>query len=192
MKDIWKVAFGLVCGFLGAGLIILASSSPRGNAITLSPPPSPEPIQVFVTGAVVNPGLYKLAANSRVGDAIQAAGGFSTQAYSQTLNLAALMHDGERIFVPFQPTEIPADDTSRSRSIEVQTIDPYQQININTANQSELELLPGIGPAIAQRIIEYRESNGPFSNIEDIEKVSGIGPAKFDAIKELITVEISR
>lgn len=192
MRGLWKAAFVLVCVLLGTGLIVLVSSPPRGKGITLSPPPSPEPIQVFVTGAVANPGLYKLPAKSRVGDAIQAAGNFSNQAYSQTLNLAAFLQDGERVFVPYQPTEVSQKDISNSRSTVEQTIDPYQPININTASQPELELLPGIGPTIALRIIEYRDLHGPFSKIDDIQNVSGIGSKTFEELKELITVEINR
>lgn len=191
MKGFWKVAFGLICGLLSAGVILLASNSPRGKAITLSPPPPPEPIQVHVTGAVKNPGLYELPGLSRVGDAIRIAGGLTTKAYSQTLNLAAFLQDGERVFVPYQPTESPPNNIIGSQGAKEATVDPLQPININTASQVELERLPGIGPKIALRIIDYRNLHGPFDEIEDIQNVSGIGPKTFEDLKGLITVEIS-
>jgi competence protein ComEA len=191
MKDFWKAAFWLLCGLLIAGIIIIASSQPRGKAISLAPPPSPQPIQVHVSGAVVSPGLYHLPPNSRAGDAVQAAGGLLPDAYTQTLNLAAVVPDGARVFVPSQPTPAAPDQndsTAPSRSI---SIDIGGSININMANQEELESLPGIGPALAERIIAYREANGPFSTIEEIQEVDGIGPKKFEDIKNLIIVEIS-
>jgi competence protein ComEA len=194
-KDAWKVAFGVLCGLLSAGIILLASSPPRGEAVTLLPPPSPEPIQVHVAGAVAEPGLYHLPINSRVEDAIQAAGGFLSQADSQSLNLAAFLADGSRVVVPYQPTEIP-EMAQRLEPIEVpisgmQTPDSDHPININIASQEELESLPGIGPVTAAKIIDYRDLHGPFATIEAIQDVSGIGPKTFEQIKALITVGIT-
>ena len=108
MKEFWRVAFAVVCGLLGAGILWVASSPPRGEAITLSPPPSPEPILVHVAGAVAQPGLYRLPAESRVQDAVQAAGGTLPEAHTETLNLAAFIQDGARLHVPYQPTDIPS------------------------------------------------------------------------------------
>ncbi len=190
MKDFWKVAFGVLCGLLAAAIVLVASSPPRGGAITLLPPPTPEPIQVHVVGAVFQPGVYSLPAKSRVQDAIQASGGLLPEANSQTINLAAFIQDGERVFVPFQPTSTPQDLPNRTPATGPLTPDGSQLININTASQSELESLPQIGPVTAGKIIEYREAHGPFSTIEEIQNVSGIGPKTFDKIKDLITVEI--
>lgn len=190
MNGWWKVAFGVVCGLLGAGFILLVSSQPRGQAIKLSPAPTPAPIVVHVVGAVADPGVYSLPAGSRVQDAIQAAGGLLPDAYPNALNLAAWLEDGERVPVPTLP---PANPTSSgpSRSNPVLTTpDTDHPLNINTASQVELENLPGIGPITAQRIIAYRETNGPFTAIEDIQDVSGIASKKFEAIQHLITVGV--
>jgi competence protein ComEA len=191
MKDIWKVAFGTVCGLLGAAIILIAVRPPRGNVITLSPPPTPEPIQVYITGAVGNPGVYSLPHKSRVDDAIQAAGGLLPQANAQNLNLAAFLQEGTHIRVPYLPTAIPTGSSPIVPSTQGKTTTGEFPININTASQEELEMLPQIGPVIAANIIEYRTTHGPFETIDAIQNVSGIGPKTFDEIKELIIVEIS-
>ena len=198
MKRGWWLLFGVIFGLAGAGGIWLASSPPRGNSIQLLPPPTLAPIQVHVTGAVANPGVYALPIDSRVQDAIQAAGGFSENANDMAVNLAALLEDGAQISVAAKkPTAEPFTTSGVEQGNEraegqPDPSNPDSPININTATQVELESLPGIGPVTAQKIIEYRETNGPFIGIEDIQKVSGIGPATFEKLKDLITVEDSQ
>ena len=183
----WKIAFGVVVGLLAAGLILLVSQSPQGEAITLLPPPTPAPIVVHVAGAVMQPGVYTLPAGSRVQDAIQAAGGFLPEANQQALNLAAFLEDGSRVSIPtIAPTPLPANQVTPGA--KTPTPDITYPINLNTATQAELESLPEIGPITAQKIIEYREKNGPFQKIEDILNVPGIGQKTFEEIKALITV----
>src|SRR4030066_1289788 len=92
----WAIAYGVVCGLLAAGIILLVSRFPRGEAIQLRPPPSPQPILVDVTGAVVQPGVYSLPYGSRVFDAIEAAGGLTEAAVAQTLTQAAFLEDGQK------------------------------------------------------------------------------------------------
>lgn len=198
MKNWWVVALGIVLGLLSAGVILLASGPPRGKVITLLPPPSPIPIQVHVSGAVQNPGVYALPPDSRVQDVIEVAGGFTIDADRSALNLAAHLKDGDRVDVPFQiqmitstPTEPNTftDETAPTQPTSLPSESQTQKININIADQSQLETLSGIGPVTAQMIITFREENGPFSSIVEIQKVSGIGPAKFEKIKEYITVD---
>ena len=184
MKTGWVLALGIVCGLLGAGIILLVSRPPRGNAIVLFPPPSPVPLVVFVSGAVAHPDVYTLPSGSRVRDAIQAAGGLSPDADPQTLNLASFLTDGAKVQVP----TIPKATNSNASVIGVVPGIVGGLININIASQQELDTLPEIGPTLAQRIITYRETKGLFSRIEDIQNVSGIGPATFEKIKALITV----
>jgi competence protein ComEA len=197
MKNWWLVALGVILGLLSAGVILLASAPPRGQDITLLPPPSPIPIQVQISGAVQHPGVYELPPGSRVQDAIDLAGGLIIDANKSTLNLAAHLEDGVRIDVPYQnqgsvqaSTE---QTTSKDEIVPSQTTSPPSEsltdlININTADLSDLETLSGIGPVIASRIIAYRDQNGPFLDIVDIQKVSGIGPATFEKIKDYITI----
>jgi competence protein ComEA len=193
MKARWGIVIGGLGIILVAGLLFLASRPPRGEAIRLLPAPSPVALRVHVTGAVNNPGVYDLPASSRVGDAIEAAGGWSQDANEVALNLAKELQDGDQVRVPTvlegEDDSIPQNDPSRFSSIEDPATIPDQIVNINTASSEELQTLPGIGPVTAEKIIAYRLENGDFEKIEDIQKVYGIGPAKYEAIKDLITIE---
>lgn len=182
----WPIGLGALIGLLAAGILLLVSSAPRGEAIRLSPPPTASPLVVDVRGAVTQPGVYELPLGSRVQDAIQAAGGALPEADLAGLNLAAPLEDGAAIRVPEQAEA--QSPPSRSGGVTIPEV-PGSLININTATQEALESLPGIGPALAQRVIAYREANGPFPSIEAIQNVSGIGPGIFEKIKDLITVE---
>lgn len=188
MKYLWGIAFGVVCGILGVGLLLLAVSQPRGQAIQLSPPATAAPLIVHITGAVVDPGVYSQPPGSRVKDVIQAAGGLTPDADSTLINLAKVVEDGMQIWVPKQL----AGDIEGINPEKVEE-NPVAGnlgalININTATQIELETLPGIGPVTAKAIIQYRQENGPFSEIQGIQEVSGIGPVTFEKIREFITV----
>ena len=137
-------------------------------------------IFVDVAGAVNNPGVYSLSGKSRVIDAIKAAGDSAPGADLSTINLARIVSDGEQIYV---------DSSSSGRSSgSVKRNIRTGPINLNRATKSQLDSLDGIGPVIAQRIIDFRKVNGPFLTIDDIQKVSGIGAAKFAQIKSKIQV----
>lgn len=188
MKYLWGIAFGVVIGFLGVGLLLLTAGKPRGDPIRLLPPPTPAPLVVHITGAVNEPGLYTLAPVTRVGEAIDMAGGLSANADSSLINLAQLVEDGEQIWVPYQIEEIVVQDDAEVVRIEPTHSQSGSLININTATQSELESLSGIGPVYAKAIIQYRLEHGPFQKIEDIQEVKGIGPVTFEKIRSKITV----
>lgn len=191
MKGLWQIAFGVACGMLAAGLILLVAQQPRGQAIPLLPPPTLAPLMVHVAGAVVSPGVYRLPPDSRVQQAIDAAGGSTANADLQTINLAAPVSDGSYLWVPSQIIATKAITIAvreRTPTAALTSSDGLQRVNINTASQEELESLPGIGPALAKQIIAYRTVNGPFKSIEDILDVPGIGPKTFEKIKDLITV----
>jgi len=183
----WQISFGILIGILAAGVIALLASPPRGKAILLAPPPTPRPLTVHLSGAVLQPGVYSLPPGSRVQDGIQAAGGLSEEADASLLNLAAPLQDGGRVHVPSRSPALP-DSPAASSTLPQETSPAGGLININTASLSELESLPGIGPTLAQRIIDYRQSSGPFAAIEDVQNVSGIGPTRFEQIKGLISV----
>jgi len=198
MKSWWKVAFGILCGLLGGGLIYLVSSPPRGTPVQLLPLPSPAPIQVHVAGAVTHPGVYALPAASHAEQAIQAAGGASAQADLEALNLAAILEDGSQLLVPTKApprtataTDLPKRATDISSAVpnwKTPTATVTFPININTASAEELDALPYIGQVRASEIIAYRQAHGPFKRIEDVMKVYGITQEIFDRIKDLITV----
>ena len=184
----WPISLGVLIGLLVAGFILLVSSPPRGEAIRIIPPPSPQPLSVYVSGAVARPGVYRLPQGSRVQDAILTAGEALPGADLAALNLAAPLADGDRVDVPVKGA---AGSSQPAASVS----DPASggavdgPVDINTATQEMLESLPGIGPTLAQRIIDYRQSNGPFASIEAIQDVSGIGPGIFEKIKDLIRVK---
>ena len=179
MKNtILYITIGVLVGLLVAGLVILASAPPTGEAIILLPAPTEVPVTINITGAVANPGLYSLARGSRINDAIEAAGGLLPDADTSNLNLAQLVEDGEQLHIP---TLLPGMQIGGS------TGGLTLLININTASQSELENLPGVGPTLASNIIQYRQQYGAFKLIEDIKNVPGIGEALFEQIKNQIT-----
>jgi competence protein ComEA len=187
MKTFWGIAFGIVIGLLAAGVILLVSSQPRGKPISLTPPPTPQPLTVHVSGGVANPGVYTLPLGSRVVDAIEAAGGLLPNANDKVLNLAAKLQDGQMIQVYINSTPKPSPKqyaTAVFRSTPTLT----HLININTASQEELESLPGIGPVLAQRIIKYRTKYGPFKEIRDILVIYDLTQETYELIKNLITV----
>lgn len=190
----WLMAFSIIITLLAAGIILLVGSQPRGEPIRLLPAPTPLPVVVQVNGEVAKPGVYSLPIGSRVLDAIHSAGGLLPQADATMLNQAALLEDGQMIWIPaIQPTYV---SPPLVRGIETQipqqpasTQPPSFPVSLNTAGVEDLEALPGIGPKLAQRIVDYRLSYGPFAAIEDVQSVAGIGPGIFEKIKGLITVE---
>lgn len=131
---------------------------------------------VYITGAVETPGLYELKENSSVGDVIAGAGGVLPYGDIESINMADRVSGGDHIHVRFNFHGNP------------EMLLRSQKININTATEKELDTLPGIGPAIAKRIIEYRQSKGAFTTIEDIKQVKGIGDGLFKKIHQNITV----
>jgi len=165
-------------------------------------------IKVHMSGAVNQEGVVELETNSRISDAIEKAGGLKEDAYLGTTNLAYILEDGMKIYIPnnkekdkiemensnliLTTEENNKADTGNMNIKQSDTTYNKQnknsKININTATQSELESLPGIGPSTALKIVNYRKENGKFKTIDDIKQVSGIGDSKFNNIKDLIVV----
>lgn len=153
-----------------------------------TPAESVKKVCVDVEGSVLSPGVYELAEGSRVDDAIKAAGGKTAEAASGTLNLARIISDGEQILVP-SVTQSGADTATSQQGTESTSVSQSGSlVNINTADNTALEALPGIGAETAKKIIADRQGNGPFKKVEDIQRVSGIGERKFEQMKELICV----
>jgi competence protein ComEA len=145
-----------------------------------SPSPASSLIVVAVQGKVARPGLVRLPAGSRVADAIAAAGGALPGVDLSLVNLARKLSDGELVVVGLpQPGAAAAGGTGAAAG---------GKVNLNTASLTDLESLPGIGPALAQHILDYRAQHGDFRSVEDLRHVSGIGDAKFAAVKDLVTV----
>lgn len=146
---------------------------------------------VHITGEVNNPGIVKISQNSRIVDVIEAAGGLTVNADINKVNLAYIISDGQKIYIPKINEDI--ENYINNEPGEGVIIDNTNSgnnylVNINTATQTELETLTGIGPSIALKIINYRKENGKFKNIEEIKNVPGIGDSKYESIKSNICV----
>lgn len=182
----------------------VAASSPAANDgganIGGATVATPQTITVHVAGAVNNPGVYRLRYGLRINDAVVAAGGATTTANLDVINLATVLNEGEQIYVP-KRGEKPHTITGRPQVGGGATGGAsnggaggvnggatgvnggaLSTININLASVVELEQLPGVGPATAKAIVAYREKNGAFQRVEDLLKVRGIGPAKLSEI----------
>jgi competence protein ComEA len=162
-------------------LVVARGNTQATPSIEITPITVAEPeIFVDVTGAVNKPGVYTLTGKSRVIDAIKAAGDSAPGADLSTINLARVLSDGEQIYV--DSTVVNSSGVRVSKTVHT------GPININRATARQLDVLDGIGPVIAQRIVEYRKINGSFLSIDDLLKVSGIGAAKFAQIKAKVRI----
>ena len=159
-------------------------------------------IVVHITGAVQKTGSWVLPEGARIADAINAAGGNTQNADLNEVNLAYVLQDGQKIYIPTKEDKVRLERkvyimSGSGNNVIEQTVNAEgnlesegdKKVNINIATQNELENLPGIGPSIAGKIIEYREQNGRFDKIEDLQNVKGIGDAKFEKIKEQIVAK---
>lgn len=149
--------------------------------------PAPQVIVVDVKGAVQHPNVYALQEGQRLIDAITAAGGYTADADSRLLNHAQRLMDEAVIYVPRMGEEMPAFDTAVSESGK-SADSSFALVNINTADETQLMTLMGIGPAKATAIVKYRTEQGAFQSIEDLMKISGIGQKTFEALSDSITV----
>ena len=166
-----------------------------------------EKIYVYLTGEVNNPGVFVLPYGSRISDAIDYAGGVTQNADIMKVNLVYMLQDGMKVNIPsskelknnpnFEYITMSSGDEKNDANIRssLSTSDSKNEsafkisnVNINTATQTELETLPGIGPSLALKIINYRNENGKFKSIEELKNVSGIGDNKYDEIKKYIYV----
>lgn len=142
------------------------------------------PVLVHVAGAVVDPGVHELSAGDRVVTALAAAGGPLDDAHLDALNLAAPVADGQWIYVPVVGVDPPPPPTGGAPTLEVDV----EPVDVNRAPPTELERLPGIGPALAAAIVADREQHGPFGSVDELIRVRGIGPAKLDALRDLAVI----
>ncbi len=141
-------------------------------------------IVVYVSGAVRRPDVYSLPAEARVKDLVLAAGGMSGTADAEQINLAETLRDGQHIHIPRQG----ADALGGAGALAAPGSDAGGLVDLNRASAEELDALNGIGPALAQRIIEHRETIGPFESVEDLRDVKGIGESLYNALAPQVTV----
>jgi len=198
-KGWWTVGalVALTCGFLlWQGMSIAPGPPPAQPAPNPPPtdppaqPPTPsEQIVVHVAGAVKKPGIVRIPRGSRVDDAVKAAGGFSEKADPDSVNLAQPLEDGVQVYVPRKSEPVQVEgrvgtvERTRTPSSGEQ---PTGKININTATAEQLESLPGVGPAIARAIVEYRKQNGGFRSVDELLEVRGIGEKRLLQIRPFV------
>ena len=171
----------------------IPTATPKSTP-TVTPTPTPSPLRIYISGEVLHPDVYILAPGSIIKDVIKAAGGATDDANLDIVNQAQELADQEHIHIPPKSVDSPTPPvvdggTTRSTTVPISETPTPLILNLNTATKPQLELLPGIGPSIAQRIIDYRAEAGEFNTIEDLMSVSGIGPATFGKLKDHITVE---
>jgi len=178
----------------GEPLVLAAASSPSASPAAAASPSAAADVVVYVCGAVRSPGVVRVPADARVADALALAGGPGPRAELDGVNLAAKVVDGQQIVVPERGASVAAGSSAAATASGSASAAggsataPGAPVNINTASLEELDTLDGVGPATAQKIIDYRSASGPFKVVDDIKNVSGIGDAKFAAMKDSITV----
>ena len=159
-----------------------ATSDAVGEPVAVSAAaPAPASVYVHVFGAVVRPGLYRLDDGARVVDVIASAGGLAPDADESAVNLARRVSDGEQLRVPVIGEALATGETAPGVASD-------GRVNLNTADVSALDTLPRVGPAIAERIIQWREDNGPFTSVDDLLSVPGIGDKMLASLRDLVTV----
>lgn len=154
---------------------------------------SEKEIIIYIIGEVNNPGVIKIKEGQRIVDAIEKAGGATELADLTKLNLAYILSDGQKLIIPNKNEKEEIEYVINGESSQLVSnqgaVKNNQKININTATQTELETLNGIGPSTADKIIKYREKNGKFKNINELKNISGIGESKFNGIKDNICIK---
>jgi len=162
----------------GIALALRADDNPGMRILLPTPTPIPQ-MAVFVSGSVASPGVYTLPPGSRVQDAVDAAGGFLRDADASSVNLARRIRDEEQVHVS---------RVGETSTIVASVPNSPDRIDINSASSEELQKLPGVGPVLAGRIIEFRDNNGPFRSADELLLVQGIGPSTYQNMRDLITV----
>ena len=203
-RKIFIIIGGLIIFFIGWKLYNRTESFNAEEAIISekniinenSTEEAKEMVVIHITGEVKKPGVVKLKQGTRIEDVISAAGGLTENADISNVNLAYVVEDGTKIRIPSSDEENNDEQyitTDSGKDIVVSNENNEFPnnifVNINTATQTELEQLPGIGASIATRIIDYRNKNGKFKSIEDIKNVTGIGDSKYEKIKDNIKVK---
>lgn len=145
-------------------------------------------ILVDVKGAVKHPGLYSLQEGDRLLDAVQKAGGYTEEADTRLLNHAQKLLDESVVYVPAMGEEPPAYSQPAATAVSATGGTQTAQVNINTANETEFQTLPGVGPSKAAAIVQYREEHGAFKQLDDLKNVSGIGDKTFEKLESSITL----
>jgi competence protein ComEA len=178
------IALALVGVLVIGGRLLHRGGAAAAPAHTFPAPANAAPatnlLVVDVVGAVRRPGLYRLRTGARIADALQRAGGATAKADLEQVNLAAPVADGEQVVVPRRTAGGAGAPAPASAS------GPTRPVQLSTATLEQLDALPGIGPATAQKILDYRTQHGAFSSIDELDAIPGIGPARLDQLRGLV------
>jgi competence protein ComEA len=158
-----------------------AGPSAQGELVARARAASPAKLVVYVVGAVRRPGLYHLSEGARIADAVARAGGTTRRADAAAVNLAAPVADGEQVLVPARLPRAVA----IAQGVPTPGAPPGP-VQLSAATTEQLDVLPGIGPATAQKIVDYRTEHGPFRSVDELDEVPGIGPAKVEQLRDLV------
>jgi len=176
------VYYGYWSGLQREAVYELARSEPAATSSEPAEPLAPAEVKVYLSGAVANPGVYTVQSGGRIIDVLEMAGGALGDADLERVNLAAYVSDAQQIQIPREGEELPPEASGAASAAA-------KLININMATAAELQALPGFGPVMSERVVDYREKNGAFEKIEDIKRVSGVGDKRFEQIEGLIAVK---
>ena len=186
MARVSLVVVAAIAGAVVVGFLLLRIDDRSAPPIVIEDPLVEATIVVAVEGAVAAPGVYPLPANARTQDALDAAGGPAADADLAAVNPARRLEDQERLVVPRLGS-----DGARSVAAAKESsaaLDAAAPIDVNAASAAELDALPGIGPVLAQRIVDYRREHGPYGTIDELANVEGISPRMVGELRPLVTV----
>jgi len=196
LKNLVLVLLGILIGIgsVGIGQLLLHPTVSEG--IKILPTETPSPVVVYIAGEVRKPGIYALPDGSRLIDAIRAAGGFKDSADPSVLELAKIIKDGDNFNVPLAEKDLTTSDFPDlviSEDGLANVSDPINSstdvLDLNLATKAELETLPGIGPTLAQRILDYRDEYGDFYAVKELAEVPGISEALMNELQAYLTVQ---
>ncbi len=195
-RDPRRLALGAAAALVLVALAAWYLARPRPSASAATPPPAAISVSgedaggggrviVDVSGAVRKPGVYRLSAGSRVEDALRRAGGATHKADLTQVNRAAKLEDGRQILVPVRA---PAGEAAAATAGAAPGATPAAPLNLNTATAEQLDTLDGVGPATAQKILDYRKAHNGFGSVDELDQVPGIGPKKLAALRDHLRV----
>lgn len=196
--DFWKsfvlVLLGILIGIGAVGVGQILFIQPKGEGIKLLPTNTPAPVVVYIAGEIRKPGVYSLQEGSRLIDLVRVAGGFKDNVDPTLLDLASILKDGQNFNIPgadeaISSADIPELVISQDGLANVSSLGIEEALNINRATKSQLESLPGIGPTLAQRILDYREEYGDFYDVQELSSVPGISVTLMNELAAYVTIK---
>ncbi|HEU0114345.1 MAG TPA: ComEA family DNA-binding protein [Thermomicrobiales bacterium] len=187
MSRVLVVLVSAAAGLIVVYALMSALDDRAAPEIVIEPAATPAAFVVEIAGAVATPGIYQVDPEARLANVVATAGGFAPQADLTALNLARRISDGDKIVIPSLAAAT-APVVAPNAPSGPTTASTGQALDLNAASADELDALPGIGPVLAQRIVDDRTTNGPFATVDELARVQGISPRMVDALRGLVVV----